>query len=93
MDPVYQLITVVGSGAGFWLVLKIIRWFQNDFVQRSRQELADAVARAELAERLEDAERRLRIRYELHSAHLEVLLTKAAIPFPTFEEVDPASEA
>lgn len=54
------ILTLLGTFAGIWVVVFLFRWFQKDFVEQYRKELAEERARREAAEREADAERRAR---------------------------------
>lgn len=81
-----QALTVVGTLGGVWGVFFLFRWFQHDFVAANRRELEEERKRADTADQIADAERRLRITKELRISHLERLLVTNGIPIPKAEE-------
>lgn len=77
-----QAFTVVGTLGGVWGVFFLFRWFQHDFVAVNRRELEEERKRADTADQIADAERRLRIEKELRISHLERLLVTNGIQVP-----------
>ena len=85
----FQTATIyLGSGAGIWFVFRLVRWFQNDFVEVGRKALEAERKAKETEERIADNERRLRIRAQLRIAVLERLLTMNGIQIPPEEPDD-----
>jgi hypothetical protein len=86
VSPVGPVLTLLGTFAGVWVVVLLFRWFQRDFVELYRRELAEERAKREAAERTADQERTRRQAAEGREAHLRYLLGLRGI---TTEEEGP----
>lgn len=86
LTPVGQGITLLGTLGGIWVVFRIIRWFQRDFLVEARRELVDARAAALAAEEAADRERNLRILYQIRVAILEASIGATGVPVPPWTD-------
>lgn len=73
------ILTLLGTFAGVWVVVLLFRWFQRDFVELYRRELAEERAKREATERVADDERKRRQAAEGREAHLRFLLIARGI--------------
>ena len=74
VSPVGPVLTLLGTFAGIWIVVILFRWFQRDFVEQYRKELAEERSKREAAEREVDAERTARIHAEDRAARYRWML-------------------
>ena len=82
LSPLGQAFTLLGTLGGIWVVFYILRWFQHDFIAVNRKELEGERRRADTADQIADAERALRIKYQLRISHLERTLASNGIAIP-----------
>lgn len=73
-------LTLLGTFGGAWLILRLIRWFQKDFAEEYRRELAEVRAELDATKKELDVERRSRQHAEDRAARYRYMLTVHGIP-------------